>query len=165
MERLIYCTLKDFERKTLRKKFSGNTHLFYIPYKNDYHLYLILLGRIGNKNISPKSKVREYLTVQLNLLPTEMLDEFIERQKQRFGKDYNVIERLKGEYSNDRIKILKGGDYIKSDLEIQFLPKNSRLDRKLFILKGFLNFLLEEFNLNDKNFNQKISKINFKRLA
>lgn len=134
---LYYCVLKNY-KGLFKKKHVGNTHLFLVPISDDAYLYLGMIGEL----IEEEGKYATQLIVRL---PSEIVEEIIDEEKNHFGERFVVLEKLSckpkkiasGEYD---IKLTKKGKMVLSDLHLNFEADYSTDKRRIYLMSGQFNF-------------------------
>jgi hypothetical protein len=165
-DKFYYCILKN-SKGVFKKKFLGNTHLFFIPLGNDTYGYFGLIGEMLDDNDKPLNKhkyIKDYACTLLSIVPSDIVNDIIYHQVKLFKGRFKIVEELDCIYYNSKIKIFNKGSFIKSSLEIFHLPEYSTLTKKIYKLVGFLNFSSDEFTLSKKNVERNVSKDQFTKL-
>ncbi len=165
-DKFYYCILKN-SKGIFKKKFLGNTHIFFMPLGNDTYGYFGLIGEMlddNGKSLNKHKYIKDYACTLLAIVPSEIVNDVIYHQIKLFQGRFKVIEELDCIYDNSIIKIFNKGSFIKSSLKIYPLPEYSTSNKKIYKLIGYLNFSSDEFSLSKKNVEKDISKDQFTKL-
>lgn len=138
---IYYFVLKHY-KGIFQKKHKGNTHLFMIPITGGKYVYLGLLGELVDEDGS-------YACQLIVRLDDTLLDTIIIGEEEYFGDRFVQLEELpckvgslgSGDY---KIKLEKKGNYIGSDLKLTYNVEYSTDERRIYILRGKLNFEAED---------------------
>ncbi|MGD0279624.1 MAG: hypothetical protein ABSC11_09990 [Smithella sp.] len=147
MEGIIrYCVVKKYKGKLKRE--PAYTHLFFVPIDPLKYMYLGLIGK--DLDDVPNT----YAAKLLVKLPEEITEKTIQGEHEYFGKNFIEVEALDCTSSNPSqgkyiISIPRTGDYIRSDLEIEYNLELSTVDMRIYILKGELNLVSEDVITED----------------
>ena len=141
MQNIFYCILKNY-KGIFTKKHRGNTHLFLVPITEGKFLYL---GLLGEETDEPGN----YICQLIIKLPDEIIESIVEEEEKYFGERFLVMEKLpcstkKNNEGNYIVKLSKKGSYIGSDLELEFNTDYSTQSKRIYTLKGELNFEAED---------------------
>ena len=132
---VYYCILRNYKR-FFKKKFVGNTHLYFLPFTGDKSIYLGMLGEVEGEN-------NTYLLDLIVELDAGLLDSLIQGEIEEFGERFSVVESVtcKVDPLSDgwNIKIDQKGQYILSDIVIRPV-EDSRNRKPQYLLKGELAF-------------------------
>lgn len=133
-----YCVVKKY-----KKKEPVYTHLFFIPIDPMKYMYLGLIGK--DLDDVPNT----YAAKLLVKLPEEITEKTIQGEHEYFGKNFIEVEALNCTSSNPsqgkyNISIPQKGNYIRSDLEIEYNLELSTVEMRIYILKGELNLVSED---------------------
>jgi hypothetical protein len=138
-----YCVVKKY-----KKREPAYTHLFFVPIDPLKYMYLGLIGK--DLDDVPNT----YAAKLLVKLPEEITEKTIQGEHEYFGKNFIEVEALDCTSSNPSqgkyiISIPHKGDYIRSDLEIEYNLELSTVDMRIYILKGELNLVSEDVIAED----------------
>jgi len=141
-----YCVVKKYKGKLKRE--PAYTHLFFVPIDPLKYMYLGLIGK--DLDDVPNT----YAAKLLVKLPEEITEKTIQGEHEYFGKNFIEVEALNCISSNPSqgkyiISIPHKGDYIRSDLEIEYNLELSTVDMRIYILKGELNLVSEDVIAED----------------
>ena len=133
-----YCVVK--KRKGLLKRQLIYTHLFFIPIDPKKYMYLALIG----KDVDDQENT--YAAQLLVKLTDEIMDDTLAGEYEYFGKKFIELEALKCKSTSPSqgkyvVTIPKKGDYIKSNLEIEYQVEYSTVEKRIYLLKGELNLV------------------------
>ncbi|MBP9010916.1 MAG: hypothetical protein WAP08_09365 [Smithellaceae bacterium] len=133
-----YCVVK--KRKGLLKRQPIYTHLFFIPIDPKKYMYLALIG----KDVDDQENT--YAAQLLVKLTDEIMDDTLAGEYEYFGKKFIELEALKCKSTSPSqgkyvVTIPKKGDYIKSNLEIEYQVEYSTVEKRIYLLKGELNLV------------------------
>ncbi len=133
-----YCVVK--KRKGLLKRQPIYTHLFFIPIDPKKYVYLVLIG----KDIDDQENT--YAAQLLVKLTDEIMDDTLAGEYEYFGKKFIELEVLKCKSTSPSqgkyvVTIPQKGDYIKSNLEIEYQVEYSTVEKRIYLLKGELNLV------------------------
>lgn len=133
-----YCVVK--KRKGLLKRQPIYTHLFFIPIDPKKYMYLALIG----KDVDDQENT--YAAQLLVKLTDEIMDDTLAGEYEYFGKKFIELEALKCKSTSPTqgkyiVTIPKKGDYIKSNLEIEYQVEYSTVEKRIYLLKGELNLV------------------------
>lgn len=133
-----YCVVKKY-----KKREPVYTHLFFIPIDPLKYMYLGLIGK--DLDDVPNT----YAAKLLVKLPEEITEKTIRGEHEYFGKNFIEVEALNCTSSNPCqgkyiISIPLKGNYIRSDLEIEYNLELSTVEMRIYILKGELNLVSED---------------------
>jgi len=131
-----YCILRNY-KGYFKKKFLGNTHLYFFPVTGDQYIYLGMLGQLEGEH-------NRYLLDLISEFDADLLGSLIQGEIEEFGERFEVMESvackvdpLSGGW---RIKIDKKGQYIRSDIKIRLEAGSRDRGKPQYILKGELSF-------------------------
>lgn len=141
-----YYILKNYVG-SVNKKHKNNTHLFFIPVEPKKYMYVILIGKLEDKENTFASQL-------LVRLDEELLDGLINGEMEHFGDRFVEIEsreckslaQAPGKYL---ITFPKKGINILSDLEVEYQLEYSSQSRKIYTINGNLNLVTGEINDQD----------------
>lgn len=133
-----YCVVK--KRKGLLKRQPIYTHLFFIPIDPKKYVYLALIG----KDVDDQENT--YAAQLLVKLTDEIMDDTLAGEYEYFGKKFIELEALKCKSTSPSqgkyvVTIPLKGDYIKSNLEIEYQVEYSTVEKRIYLLKGELNLV------------------------
>lgn len=167
---LYYCVLKNYSG-LFRKKFRGNTHLFFIPLDNGHYGYFGLIGQMIDKEEGIPEGFEQYACKLIVKLPEDVVKTVIEHQVEYFKGRLQIIEEIEatvkasgGEYFIDTHK----GNFIKSDLILKYQLEYSTSDKRIYTIIGNLDFMSNEISgtkqlksdlMKQQPIMQKLSKI------
>jgi len=128
------------KRKGLLKRQPIYTHLFFIPVDPKKYMYLALIG----KDVDDQENT--YAAQLLIKLSDEIMESTLVGEYEYFGKKFIELEALKCKSTNPSqgkyvVTIPKKGDYIKSNLEIEYQVEYSTVEKRVYLLKGELNLV------------------------
>jgi len=138
--RLYYHVFKNY-KGLLRKKHKGNTQMLTVPEipSPSYFTHGVIVGKLVS--------VDEEYDGSLALMTVAMddiskIEQFVEALGPELGKNYELVESvpcnvIHGEENLYKVKILKKGEFIKSDLSILYSESVTKeVGRKMFMIKG-----------------------------
>lgn len=133
-----YCVVK--KRKGLLKRQPIYTHLFFIPIDPKKYMYLALIG----KDVDDQENT--YAAQLLIKISDDIMESTLAGEYEYFGKKFIELEALKCKSTSPTqgkyiVTIPKKGDYIKSNLEIEYQVEYSTVEKRIYLLKGELNLV------------------------
>lgn len=133
-----YCVVK--KRKGLLKRQPIYTHLFFIPIDPKKYMYLALIG----KDVDDQENT--YAAQLLIKISDDIMVSTLAGEYEYFGKKFIELEALKCKSTSPSqgkyvVTIPKKGDYIKSNLEIEYQVEYSTVEKRIYLLKGELNLV------------------------
>ena len=148
-ETIYYCVLKNY-KGVFRKKFRGNTHLFFIPLDDKLYGYFSLIGKMIDAPDDFPPGFDRYACKLIVKLPKEIVQTVIDHQIEYFKGRYQVVEQVQcnpkktgiGQYFIDTNK----GNFIKSDLLLKYQVEYSTASKRIYTIDGALDFLSTEIS-------------------
>jgi hypothetical protein len=146
---LYYCVLKNYSG-LFRKKFRGNTHLFFIPLDNGIYGYFGLIGEMIDKKEGLPEGFEQYACKLILKLPEDVVKTVIDHQIEYFKGRLQIIEEVQvsvkkigeGQYFIDTNR----GNFIKSDLVVKYQLEYSSSDKRIYTIDGNLDFMSTEIS-------------------
>ena len=161
--RLYYSVYKNY-KGFFRKKHKGNTQMFTIPEipSSKYFTYGVIVGKMN----APGEKYDGALTfMTISMAEISKMQPFIDGIGAELGKNYELVEDLPvnvvdtGELDYT-IKLLKKGEYIKSDIEVIYADYITKeMGRKIFLFKGDIDLYTDSVKTN------QLKMVAMKRMA
>jgi len=138
-----YCVVKKY-----KKRQPVYTHLLFVPIYPQKYMYLALIG----KDIDDVPNT--YAAQLLVKLPEEITEQTIQGEHDYFGRHFIEVEALNCKSSNPAqgqylIDIPQKGNYIRSDIEIEYQLELSTVERRVYLLKGELNIISGDVTSED----------------
>ncbi|MDI9570079.1 MAG: hypothetical protein QM278_04990 [Pseudomonadota bacterium] len=136
-----YCVVK--KRKGFLKRQPIYTHLFFIPIDPKKYMYLALIG----KDVDDQENT--YAAQLLIKISDDIMESTLAGEHEYFGKKFIELEALKCKSTSPSqgkyvVTIPKKGDYIKSNLEIEYHIEYSTVEKRIYLLRGELNLVSGE---------------------
>ena len=147
---LYYCVLKNYHG-IFRKKFRGNTHLFFIPLDNEKYGYFGLIGEMIDQEEELPEGLKEYACKLIVKLPGDVVQPVIDHQIEYFGGRLQIIEQVEVSVKKINeghffIDLISKGDFIKSDLILKYRLEYSTSDRRIYTIDADLDFMSSEIS-------------------
>jgi len=142
-----YYVLKNY-KGIFKKKHTGNVHIILLPISMSESLYLVVIGEIIK---DPNSFACQLVVRQ----SPEFINRVVQMEQKKFGGNFILLEDLpcrvndlgQGKYN---YVFTNTGQYIKSDLDLDFEPEYSDNKMKIYVLRG--NIDLETNDVSPKTF-------------
>lgn len=146
---LYYCVLKNY-KGIFRKKFRGNTHLFFIPLDNNLYGYFSLIGKMVDEPQDLPEGFNRYACKLIVKIPADIVQTVIDHQIDYFKGRLQVVEQVEckvkkmsdGTYFIDTNK----GHFIKSDLILAYQVEYSTPEKRVYTIDGSLDFMATEIS-------------------
>jgi len=145
---LYYCVLKDY-KGIFRKKFRGNTHLFFIPLDNNTYGYFSLIGKMIDEPQDLPEGFDRYACKLIVKIPTEIVSTVIDHQVEYFKGRLQIVEQVACQTkktSEGYFIDTNRGNFIKSDLILLYQPEYSTFDKRIYTIDGNLDFMATEIS-------------------
>lgn len=161
--RLYYHVYKNY-KGLFKKKHKGNTQMFTIPHipSSNYFTHGVIVGRMN----APGEEYDGALTfMTITMAEMSKMKQFVDGLQMELGKHYELVEDtpVKVVDSDDLtylVKVLKKGEYIKSDLDILYADSaTKKLGRKMFLIKGIIELHTDKVKTN------QLSMVAMKKMA
>ena len=135
-----YCILKNY-KGFFTNKFLGNTHLYFFPVTGDRYLYLGLLGEVEGENDC-------YILKLITDMGRDLLESVIGGEIKEFKERFLISEKIPCEVNKTvdgyHMRMTKRGNYIRSDIDIEFVEDDLTHPRESIVLRGKLAFISED---------------------
>lgn len=146
--KLYYHVFKNY-KGIFRKKHKGNTQMFTIPFipSREYFTHGVIVGKMN----APGENYDGALTfMTVSMAEMSKMDQFVGGLGAELGKNYELIEELPVNIIDEgnlnyMIKLLKKGNYVKSDIDFIYADYATKeLGRKIFLMKGVIELFTDK---------------------